>query len=672
MKKNPGYRADIDGLRALAVSLVVLFHAFPNWVKGGFIGVDIFFVISGFLISTIVFTGLEHNHFSFLEFYKRRILRIFPALILVLSGCIVFGWFVLYADEYKQLGKHISSGAIFSSNFILLSESGYFDNLAETKPLLHLWSLGIEEQFYFVWPFILWFSWKKRFNYLTITITLLLISFLFNLYTIRSNSIAAFYLPQTRFWELLAGASLAYLNIYKTELFNDLKIKLDKFLVSIIYVSSPENNGATLRNIQSILGIVFIVVGLFFITKERAFPGYWAIFPIMGALLIISAGANAWVNQTFLSNKFIVWVGLISFPLYLWHWPLLAFARILENGTPSRGTRIAAILLAVLLSWLTYRFIEKPIRFGKNRNAKAFVPILLMVLLAGAGLNIFGHDGLQSRDHIKALQNVNDAFVGPLWNYTKNDTCLNKYPLAGSEDYGWWFCMASTEEKPTLLLLGTSYANELYPGLLKNNSINHHNILSIGTCDAANIDETKFVQSKPGLEYGPCVGYRHAEQQKLINNIINSGSLKFVIIDGINPNPDKEYILHLKERIDLIEASGARVIVFYPHIPVDFDIRGCYARPFGKSKENCDLDPVRIKEIVKKYDPLISFIQSSNPDVAFFDRSRLFCKNDKCSFIDDGKPLLRDAYGHISEYGSIQLSKLFENWAQHNVPELLA
>lgn len=207
MNKNLGYRADIDGLRALAVILVVLFHAFPYWVKGGFIGVDIFFVISGFLISTIVFTSLEQDNFSFLEFYKRRVIRIFPALILVLLVCVVFGWFVLLADEYKQLGKHVTSGAIFSSNFLLLSESGYFDNAAETKPLLHLWSLSIEEQFYFLWPLILWFSWKKRFNYLTITITLLLISFLFNLYKIKNNSIAAFYLPQTRFWELLAGAS---------------------------------------------------------------------------------------------------------------------------------------------------------------------------------------------------------------------------------------------------------------------------------------------------------------------------------------------------------------------------------------------------------------------------------------------------------------------------------
>jgi hypothetical protein len=149
---HPKYRADIDGLRAVAVLAVVGFHAFPNLVKGGLVGVDIFFVISGFLISTIIFDSLERNSFSFLEFYSRRIRRIFPALLLVLIASFSFGWFTLLADEYKQLGKHIAAGAGFVSNFVFWNESGYFDNTADTKPLLHLWSLGIEEQFYIVWP----------------------------------------------------------------------------------------------------------------------------------------------------------------------------------------------------------------------------------------------------------------------------------------------------------------------------------------------------------------------------------------------------------------------------------------------------------------------------------------------------------------------------------------
>lgn len=210
---HPKYRPDIDGLRAIAVLSVVIFHAFPNLLKGGFIGVDIFFVISGFLISTIILNGLEKDSFSFVEFYSRRIKRIFPALLLVLIASFVLGWFVLLADEYKQLGKHIAGGAGFVSNFVLWKESGYFDNTSETKPLLHLWSLGIEEQFYIVWPLLLWFVWKQRLNPLTITLIVMLSSFILNISTVQSDAVAAFYSPQTRFWELLTGSILAYVTL---------------------------------------------------------------------------------------------------------------------------------------------------------------------------------------------------------------------------------------------------------------------------------------------------------------------------------------------------------------------------------------------------------------------------------------------------------------------------
>ena len=165
---HPKYRPDIDGLRAIAVLSVVGFHAFPSWVNGGFIGVDVFFVISGFLISGIIYENLDKGEFTFREFYARRIRRIFPALIVVMTACFAFGWFSLLADEYKQLGKHIAGGATFISNLLLWQESGYFDNSAETKPLLHLWSLGIEEQFYIIWPLLLWLTWKRKFKFFAV------------------------------------------------------------------------------------------------------------------------------------------------------------------------------------------------------------------------------------------------------------------------------------------------------------------------------------------------------------------------------------------------------------------------------------------------------------------------------------------------------------------------
>ncbi len=212
---NPKYRADIDGLRAIAVIFVVGFHAFPEQIPGGFVGVDVFFVISGFLISTIIFGGLENDSFTYSEFYARRIRRIFPALILVLSATAIFGWYELLADEYKQLGKHIAAGVGFVSNFAFWSEAGYFDNIAETKPLLHLWSLGIEEQFYLIWPALLLTAWQRRLNFLPIIVGIAIVSFGANIYLAKTNATAAFYSPASRFWELMLGGMLAYVSLHR-------------------------------------------------------------------------------------------------------------------------------------------------------------------------------------------------------------------------------------------------------------------------------------------------------------------------------------------------------------------------------------------------------------------------------------------------------------------------
>ena len=211
---HPKYRPDIDGLRAIAVLSVVGFHAAPGRIPAGFIGVDIFFVISGYLITSIILKGLEAGTFNFAEFYGRRVKRIFPALLIVLLASLAIGYFILLDDQFKELGKHIAGGAGFVSNLVLWGESGYFDNAADFKPLLHLWSLGIEEQFYIVWPFLLWLAWKQRFNYLPVLLVIAFASFALNIYTVSSDPVAAFYSPLTRFWELLVGSILAYIGIF--------------------------------------------------------------------------------------------------------------------------------------------------------------------------------------------------------------------------------------------------------------------------------------------------------------------------------------------------------------------------------------------------------------------------------------------------------------------------
>ena len=297
---------------------------------------------------------------------------------MVLISCLVFGWFVLLADEYKLLGKHVAAGAGFVSNIVLWGESGYFDSAAETKPLLHLWSLGIEEQFYIVWPLLLWLAAKSRVSFLYLTILVALVSFVLNIYGISKDAVATFYSPQTRFWELLCGGLLAWAVLHKRSTLSGLH--------------------GFHANALAFSGACLLGVGMLVTNKSSAFPGWFAVLPVLGAVLVILAGAQAWLNRVILSNRIMVGIGLISFPLYLWHWPLLSFAQIVESETPGRSTRFGLVALSIALAWLTYVLIERPLRFGKKSRLSAAVLLIVMIATGYAGYQTYVHDGFGFRD----------------------------------------------------------------------------------------------------------------------------------------------------------------------------------------------------------------------------------------------------------------------------------
>jgi peptidoglycan/LPS O-acetylase OafA/YrhL len=361
MSKHCNYRPDIDGLRAIAVLSVIGFHAFG--IQAGFIGVDIFFVISGYLIASILFSDLLKNQLSIFDFYRRRIKRIFPALLTVLVFCFGLGWFTLLAEEFSALNKHITAGLAFVSNLVLLGESGYFDSVSHSKILLHLWSLGIEEQFYIFLPLLILLIWHfyKNIKKSTILIGLVLLSFfccsfILNVVLVGTHPSATFYLPLTRVWELLMGALLAYRSVVQNK--------------ELALWNSP--------NLNAWLAFALLVFANIFINDQTSFPGWWALLPTLCAALFISAGPLAWFNKHILGSRILVWFGLISYPLYLWHWPLLTFARILDGGRqPSSAIRICMVLLAIFLAWLTYRFVEKPIRFNID---SFFTPLRLFII----------------------------------------------------------------------------------------------------------------------------------------------------------------------------------------------------------------------------------------------------------------------------------------------------
>lgn len=375
------YRADIDGLRAIAVSTVLIYHAFPLALPGGFIGVDVFFAISGYLISGIILDALGQDRFTLAHFYSRRIKRIFPSLVIVLAAVLGTGWFVMYAEDYARLGRHVSAGAAFMANIELWNESSYFDLAADLKPLLHLWSLGVEEQFYLVWPLLLAVAARRRRGPAITTLVVGAISFVAAISTVRVNPTAAFYAPWTRFWELLAGALLA---CAEADVAGEALIE-------------QLQNAPVLRNILAGAGLTMIATGVMLINGKSTFPGFWVMLPVIGTCLLLAAGARAWVNRSILSLRGFVWVGLISYPLYLWHWPLLSFAKIITAHQPSAAIRAALLGVSILLAWLTYRVVERPLRF----RLPSFVslPILgtTMVGLFAIGITVNAHQGFIDR-----------------------------------------------------------------------------------------------------------------------------------------------------------------------------------------------------------------------------------------------------------------------------------
>ncbi len=372
------YRSEIDGLRAFAVLAVVGFHAFPIWLKGGFIGVDVFFVISGFLISSHIFDKLDRGRFSLKDFYGRRIRRIFPALILVSVSSLIFGWFVLLADEYRQLGKHIASGAAFVSNFIFASEVGYFQRASESKPLLHLWSLSVEEQFYLFFPLLLLFASKLRLNLLCICLLVLVCSFSVNLMFVSRFPIETFFWPFGRFWELLIGSVLAWFTLYKGSNFSNYYRRFSDRSHKNVLIQTLNKVG-----FPTLTGLSLLIISALFIDKAKPFPSYVATLPVLGAALIIIGGSNSYTAKLFLCNRLAVWFGLISYPLYLWHWPILSYLHIIEDDTPSRNLRIFGVTLSVVLAWVTYRFIERPIRFRKAKKSSKTIALIAGILFVG-------------------------------------------------------------------------------------------------------------------------------------------------------------------------------------------------------------------------------------------------------------------------------------------------
>jgi peptidoglycan/LPS O-acetylase OafA/YrhL len=413
------YRADIDGLRAVAVALVVAFHAFPRLVPGGFVGVDVFFVISGYLISGNILSKLGRGRFTVADFYIRRARRILPALVLVLAATLLIGRVILVPPVYQRLGLEALSGALFVPNFVFWHQAGYFDAAAETKPLLHLWSLGVEEQFYLLWPILLMILSRRPSHLLAVLSAIVAASLAYSCYAAIYSPAEAFYAPWSRLWELGSGGILFLVARHRRD-----------------------------NDVLSAIGLVLILASAFLLRKSSTFPGFAAIPAVAGSAFVIASGSRV------LARKLPELLGRISYPLYLWHWPLLVFAG--TNGMNSIWHRAIIIAISVVLSILTYQLLEKPIRFGRLQRAGVIASFAMMIAVAGVSLLAL---------YDRRIPDRYSSEIGPvlaLANY-KPETDA-RFPSCWVSETVPFEAFGEECRKGTTLIWGDSHAARLYTG----------------------------------------------------------------------------------------------------------------------------------------------------------------------------------------------------------------
>ncbi|MGV0909386.1 acyltransferase family protein [Martelella sp. FOR1707] len=644
------YRADIDGLRAIAVVAVLLFHAFPGAFPGGFVGVDIFFVISGFLISGILISEFQLGTYSLKNFYIRRIRRIFPALVTVLLFSFLAGWFILLPAEFAQLGKHIVAAASFCVNLVLWNESGYFDNAAETKPLLHLWSLGVEEQFYIIWPILLWLTFRRNRSVATMTAIIFAASFILNIAQSVSNSTADFYSPLTRFWELLAGAVIAIVSAKPRTTMSSWMEGLQQ--------SKP------FAALLSLTGLALIGSSLVFV-REEGFPGWQALFPVFGTVFIIAAGSKALPNRSLLSLRPMIYVGLVSYPLYLWHWPLLSFARIYTQAIP--GPLLAAVLLGIsfLLASATYHWIERPFRQKYfARNAYMWL-IAAMAGLGLAGLATMYFQGFSDRAVAKNNMDLEAKFDGGL------PSSAIRCPNLTSEELIFFNCVVDGREPPRFALLGDSKAGALYEGILRTSEPGGR-WLFLGSGDSGPLvpvlTDDPFYASVPQDAVQSAIDQIKANSS--VDTVVIATATRALFrlkndrdIEDLPESPNFNNALDGLDRAvgALLTDSDRRIILLIdnPTLPPPED---CISRVTGvpllnkllgrTRNEACAIPVARQLELSAQYRRLLETIAERHPGrVELFDTIPVLCDSEAglCSMSRNGRPL----YGytdHISDY----------------------
>lgn len=626
------YRQDIDGLRGIAVLSVVLYHAFPSLLPGGFIGVDIFFVISGFLITSILIEAREAGAHSLIHFYMRRVRRLFPALILVLLTVLALGWHLLFADEYRQLGLHTVGASAFVSNLLLWRESGYFDTVAVSKPLLHLWSLGIEEQFYLFWPLLLWLARKGPRWRLWLIGSILGASFAWNILSYQRDPVGDFYAPMTRFWELAAGSLLAVLPIARQ--------------------ASQRH-----RDLAAWSGALLITTGLIWAEAAAGFPGYQALLPVMGGGLLVFSGMSARLNRTLLAAPPLVWLGLISYPLYLWHWPLLSLLRIVHGEATSPGLRLGVLVSSIGLAVATYCLLERPFRRGRRGGLKAAVLVFVMTLVATLGILVQIQGGFAKRPIAVLGQDIDYATGTAQFHFPPCPASLRDIqpPLS--------YCSQSRDGLPDIAIIGDSFSNDKYYGIASLDSQRIWVLAGKGGCppaygvvagDGCREVTEKVVDWAAGPE----------SPQRIVLALLGRILTPIRLGDEQHAAPpaadamSQMEILRsgLEETIRRITSAGKQLVVLMPQPELSFAPKDCVRRPL----DSCVMPRAESEAYQAEIRQFLMSMAERYP-IRIYDPYTLLCDSRFCHYQREGRVDYYDKF-HLSIHGSFRYARALLAW----------
>ncbi len=629
----------------MAVLPVLAFHAFPQLFPGGFVGVDVFFVISGYLISRIIFAETAASTFSLKNFYAQRVRRIFPALIIVLAAVLVAGWWLLFPTELIRVGQQVVASVLFAANIYLWFQSGYFNPDANSYPLLHLWSLGVEEQFYILWP-ALCLILRRRPHWIWSAIgTVGLGSFAVNL-AIMDHRVAVFYLPVTRAWELMLGAALAWAEFNKSPWV----WPASKFAPDIVSFS----------------GLALIAYAVAWFNSNVPYPGWLALVPTLGAALILMSGAASRIGGLILGSRPLVFVGLISYPLYLWHWPMLWLARLRD---PTLGTyaTIAVCAGAIILAWITYEALERPIRRG-YRVLPAFVTGSLMSAMAVAGLAgiLYSASGVPGRwsNEVLALLTVraNDKFIEQY----RFGRCF-LHAAQGPKDFANECLSDVAGAAGHITLWGDSSATALYPGL---------HALSNGRYDIAMLTSSACPPLMADYRYLSDRPYCPSINQYVLEHI--QKTRPDIVILSTAPNYETDIPKQLQETISALKIAGIHTVVvagpppLWPFSVPETILRNHFNNPSKELPQSMELPPKEFLSI-SRLDTRLHDVAVAT-DAIYVSSLQRLCTDQSCIVMIDGLPITWDQFHFTLEgslliardiYGCLSQEELASNNQQH-------